>query len=195
MTGAIFLDRDGVINKCVRGKWTDHEDDFELYPYTIEALKLLQRTNVPIFVVTNQSGIARGTLKHSEYYKITYKMLRLFEESDIEIARVYECMHPKDGSVNCSCRKPKTGMVQQAIKDYELHGKMWMVGDMFTDIAMAHAANLTPIMVKTGLFNEEECQKAVDLTRELGKDLYIDTDLYKASQRIVKCSPAPGNTS
>jgi D-glycero-D-manno-heptose 1,7-bisphosphate phosphatase len=195
-TTAIFLDRDGVINVAVRGKWNDHEDDFALYPYTIEALRLLNTLNVPIFVVTNQSGVARGTLPHSQYYAMTAKMLKAFEENGITITRVVECLHPKDGSYDCPCRKPKTGMIDRIKHEYQLEpGRMWMVGDMATDIKMAHNAKLTPIMVQTGLCNDKELAEAIQATQDVGKDLYVDTDLLKACKRIVRCSPDLDSTS
>lgn len=194
-TTAAFLDRDGVINVAIRGRWVDHADDFELYPYTTDAIKLLNDHDIPVFVVTNQSGVARGTLSHAQYYAMTAKMLTAFEQAGVKITRIYECLHAKDGSVNCPCRKPKTGMIDNAMREYQLEpGKMWFVGDMATDIEMAYRANLTPIMVQSGLCNDEEMARALEITKELGKDLYVDTDLYKACQRII-CSLSPGSTS
>ena len=196
-TTAVFLDRDGVINVAVRGIWTNHEDDFKLYPHTIEAMQLLCKMDIPIFIVTNQSGVARGTLLHSQYYAITTEMLRLFEENNIYITRVYECLHAKDGSVRCPCRKPGIGMIENAMREYQIEpGKIWLVGDLAIDIEMAHSAGLTPIMVQTGLCNDEELAKAVSITRELGKSFFIDDDLYKACCRIVNASsPTQDNTS
>jgi D-glycero-D-manno-heptose 1,7-bisphosphate phosphatase len=188
---AVFLDRDGVINVAKRGKWTDHEDDFELYPFTIEALKLIQETGAPIFVVTNQSGVARGTLLHSQYYAITAKMLRLFEQDDIKIARVFECLHPKDGSTRCICRKPEIGMLDRAVHEYEVGGQAWFVGDMSTDIEMifkfnaeSMACKITPIMVRTGLCDDGELNRAVKLAEEHSGDLFIEENLLTAAQRI-----------
>ena len=194
-TTAIFLDRDGVINLCVRGKWTDHEDDFKLYPYAIEAMQLLCKTQVPIFIVTNQSGVARGTLKHSEYYKITAKMLRLFEENGVHITRIYECLHPKDGSVSCPCRKPNVGMIERAVREYEVPpGKMWVVGDSASDVKMALKANsavgysghcaITPILVRTGLCDDTELNRSAELVEEFKAELYIEENLLTAAERI-----------
>jgi len=188
-TTAIFLDRDGVINTCIRGKWTDHEDDFELYPYTIKSMQLLQQIGAPIFIATNQSGVARKTLKHSEYYKITAKMLKSFEDHEIEITRVYECMHPKDGSTNCPCRKPKTWMITKAIKEYEIPpGKMWMVGDSASDVEMALMAGITPILVRTGLCDDIELAKSAKLVEDLKGEIYIEENLLAAAERIYSSS-------
>ena len=192
---AIFLDRDGVINVCERGKWIDHAGDFELYPYTIEAMQLLCKAGVPIFVITNQSGVARGTLPHSQYYAITAKMLRLFEENDIHITRVYECLRPKDGSVKCSCRKPGVGMIKKALEEYPIKpGQVWVIGDCASDVEMALEARklvdpggetaITPILVQTGLCNDEELNRSVELTKERGANIYIDGNLLNAARRI-----------
>lgn len=194
-TTAVFLDRDGVINVAIRGRWVDHVDDFELYPYTVDAIKLLNDCDIPVFVVTNQSGVARGTLPHAQYYAMTAKMLTLFEQAGVKITRIYECLHAKDGSVDCPCRKPKTGMIDNALREYDIEpGRMWFVGDMATDIEMAHRANLTAIMVQSGLCNDEEMAKAIESTKDYGKDLYVDLDLFKACQRI-RASLDQGSTS
>jgi D-glycero-D-manno-heptose 1,7-bisphosphate phosphatase len=191
-TTAIFLDRDGVINEVHRGKWINSAADFKLYPYTIEALQIASRLNVPIFIITNQSGVHLGKLPHHEYYAMTAKMLDEFEANGIKIARVYECLHGKD-PVACKCRKPGTLMLEKACREYEIStGRIWVVGDMATDIEMAinmHKVfdgyyQVDPIMVTSGLCNDDELGRAVSLIEGVGGNLYIDPDLLRACQRI-----------
>lgn len=186
---AIFLDRDGVINVIKRGKWINHENDFMLYPYTIEAMKLLCETGEEIFIVTNQSGVARGTLQHSQYYAITSKMLKLFEADGIKITRVYECLHNKDGSENCNCRKPGVGMIRKAIADYNIEGNIWIVGDSASDIKLAMNARAlsirpTPIMVQTGLYNANEYNRAIESTTKHNVKLFMCQNLLEAAKLI-----------
>ena len=195
-TTAIFLDRDGVINEAHRGKWINSAADFKLYPYTIEALKLISKLNVSIFVVTNQSGVHLGKLPHHEYYAITTKMLEEFDAHGIKITRVYECLHGKNPTT-CHCRKPGTLMIKRAVEDYKiLSPDIWMVGDMSTDIEMAYNASsiamldmlgikIKPIMVRTGLNNDEELTKATELATKVGRELYIEQDLLAAAKRII----------
>lgn len=161
------------------------DGDFRLYPHTIAGIKVLNELDIPVFIVTNQSGVTRGTLKHSQHYAITAKMLRLFEEEGIKITRVYECLHGKN-PITCQCRKPGTGMIDSALREYNIEpGNMFLVGDLATDVEMALNAGLIPIMVKTGLNNKEERTKAINHNkREVDSMLCIDDGIYEACLRI-----------
>jgi histidinol-phosphate phosphatase family protein len=195
-TTAIFLDRDGVINEVHRGRWINSAADFRLYPHTIEALQLITELNIPIFIITNQSGVHLGKLPQHEYYAMTAKMMEAFDANQIKITRVYECLHGKN-PVTCACRKPGTLMIEKACREYDVPaGTLWVVGDMATDIEMALNARkafegyytVNPIIVMSGLCNDEELAKATELTKERGGELYIDPDLLKACKRICHSS-------
>jgi D-glycero-D-manno-heptose 1,7-bisphosphate phosphatase len=184
---AVFLDRDGVINDIIWGKWINTVDDMIVYPWAASAIKILNDLDIPVFVVTNQSGVHLGALKHSEYYAITAKMLSYLESEGAKITRVYECFHQKDEIV-CECRKPGTLMVERAVRDYNLDrdSTMWLVGDMASDIELALNAHLYPIMVRTGLNNDEQEQRAVDIAKQSNQMFAISANLYSACETIKR---------
>jgi len=183
-TTAVFLDRDGVINEAVRGHWTDTVDDFEMFPFTIDAIKMLNEMKIPVFVVTNQSGVARGTLKRSEHFGILSKMFRLFEENEVQVEWIYACPHPKNPAV-CHCRKPSPNMIYRAIKDFRVKmGKMWFIGDCASDVETAFNAGITPIMVRTGLWDGKELEEAIQTAKEREEDLIVLDNVYEACKWI-----------
>lgn len=142
---AIFLDRDGTIN-INEPEYTHKKEDFKLFSETIPALKKLSKTDYKIIVVTNQSGIARGYFKEAEVKKLHKWMIADFKKKGIRIDAVYYCPHgPND---NCSCRKPKPGMLLKAAKDFDLNlSKSWMVGDGSGDIIAGREVNLKTIKI------------------------------------------------
>ena len=144
----IFLDRDGVINKEVN--YLHNIDDFEFIDGVFEACRHFQKLGYEIIIITNQSGIARGYYTEYDYQLITKWMLDQFEERNVKILDVFHCPHGPDSS--CDCRKPKPGMLLQAINQYGIDmKKSWMIGDKDVDIKAANAANIqNTIMVKSG---------------------------------------------
>ena len=144
----IFLDRDGVINKEVN--YLHNIDDFEFIDGVFEACRHFQKLGYEIIIITNQSGIARGYYTENDYQLITKWMLDQFEERNVKILDVFHCPHGPDSS--CDCRKPKPGMLLQAINQYGIDmKKSWMIGDKDVDIKAANAANIqNTIMVKSG---------------------------------------------
>ena len=144
----IFLDRDGVINKEVN--YLHNIDDFEFIDGVFEACRHFQKLGYEIIIITNQSGIARGYYTEYDYQLITKWMLDQFEERNVKILDVFHCPHGPDSS--CDCRKPKPGMLLQAINQYGIDMKRsWMIGDNDVDIKAANAANIqNTIMVKSG---------------------------------------------
>jgi D-glycero-D-manno-heptose 1,7-bisphosphate phosphatase len=193
----VFLDRDGVVNACSYGRWVNNVDDLEVYPFAAEAIRLLNDNEVQVFIVTNQSGVHSGHLPHHQHYAINAKMLNVLDDGGAHIVRIYECLHGKN-PVTCHCRKPDTLMIKRAIEDYKiLSSSAWLVGDLSTDIEMAYNASsiamldmlgikIKPIMVRTGLNNDEELTKATELAAKLGRELYIEQDLLAAAKRIIR---------
>ncbi len=139
MKRAIFLDRDGVINKD-RG-YTFKIFDYELLPGVKQGLQKLQKAGFGLYVLTNQSGIGRGFYTENDYYKFTNYLLSDLNSAGIKIAGCYFCPHhPTNGQgeykKDCHCRKPKSGLLLQAEKkdgpfDYR---KSWVIGDSIRDI-------------------------------------------------------------
>ena len=151
---AVFFDRDGVLNVDV--SYLYKIEDLRWVDGAREALAYLTEQGYKIFVVTNQSGIARG------YYTIE-EMNKLHEHMQTEIAKyggkvekIYFCPHHKEGklaefAIDCDCRKPKPGMLNQAFAEYELDKEdCFLIGDSPRDVEAAEAAGIKGYLFKKG---------------------------------------------
>lgn len=141
MRKAIFLDRDGVINKDLG--YVYKIKDFIFFEGVFEALKIFKKMGYLIIIVTNQSGIARGYFSALEYQSLTKEYLKVLLDNGIEISACYHCPHHPDFSEipynNCDCRKPKKGMFTRAIKEFNLDViNSIAIGDKIRDLKPAH---------------------------------------------------------
>ena len=154
----IFLDRDGVINKEVN--YLHKISDFEFIEGIFEALTYFQELGYVIIIITNQSGISRGYYTENDYKILTLWMLEQLKEKGNKILDIFHCPH--DPKLNCDCRKPKPGMINQAIKKYNIDiENSWMIGDKETDIQAAHAAGIqNTILVRSGHIIDESTSHA-----------------------------------
>jgi D-glycero-D-manno-heptose 1,7-bisphosphate phosphatase len=148
MKKAIFLDRDGVINKLVfrEGKAQAPYllEEFELYEGVIEALKIIKAHGYLAIIVTNQPDVARGWVAKESVEMINNKILELLPIDDIKI-----CFHTNDH--NCQCRKPMPGMLIEAAKDWGIDLlNSFMIGDRFGDVAAGKAAGCKTILIGAG---------------------------------------------
>jgi len=152
---AAFIDRDGTINEQMG--YINHLSRFKIIPGVPEAIRLLNDLGFLVIVLTNQSGIARG------YYSIDlvrqiHDLLRktLKKEANATIDAILFCPHHPQGSVpeytmECECRKPKTGLIKQACMDFEIDlTQSFVIGDMASDMELANQAGVKGIMVETG---------------------------------------------
>ncbi|MDR2152058.1 MAG: D-glycero-beta-D-manno-heptose 1,7-bisphosphate 7-phosphatase [Helicobacteraceae bacterium] len=139
MNKALFLDRDGVIN--VDYGYVASFDRFVFCDGIFDLLRDAAAKGYKIIVVTNQSGIGRGLYGEDEFKTLTRQMLKTFLDRGVTICGVYYCPHaPED---DCDCRKPKSGMFLQAIKDHNLDPSIsWMIGDKQSDITAAIGAGV-----------------------------------------------------
>ncbi|MDR0665602.1 MAG: D-glycero-beta-D-manno-heptose 1,7-bisphosphate 7-phosphatase [Helicobacteraceae bacterium] len=144
MNKALFLDRDGVIN--VDYGYVASFDRFVFCDGIFDLLLEARSKNYKIVVVTNQSGIARGLYGENEFKSLTRRMLKELKDRDVLISGVYYCPHaPEDG---CDCRKPKSGMFLQAIKDHSIDpSKSWMIGDKRSDMEAAIGAGVKNLVL------------------------------------------------
>jgi D-glycero-D-manno-heptose 1,7-bisphosphate phosphatase len=141
MNKALFLDRDGVIN--VEIDYLYKIEDFVFIDGIFELCKYYQNLGYMIFVVTNQSGIARGYYTETDFETISKWMLNKFNLQGIHVTDIYHCPHHPKISGACSCRKPKAGMFLQAAKEYQVDlTQSIMVGDKERDIEAALNAGL-----------------------------------------------------
>lgn len=160
LTKAIFLDRDGTIN--VNGNGYIHKkEDFIYTDKAIAALQKLSKSDYKIIIITNQSGVGRGYFTKEDVENLHKLMIEQLDKKGIRIDRIYFCPHhPDDG---CDCRKPKIGMLMQAVKDFDISlNDSWMIGDDERDIIMSRDANL----------------KAIKLGEKMSKDLKLGANFY-----------------
>lgn len=147
MNKAVFLDRDGTINKEVG--YLASVNEFEFLPEVIKALKILSSTDYRIIILTNQSGIARGYLNEKTLKRIHEKMCDDLENEGVRIDGVYYCPHHPDEK--CECRKPNIGLIKKAKEDFNLNLKeSYMIGDSTRDIKTGMNAGCKTILVETG---------------------------------------------
>ena len=157
---AVFLDRDGTINIDVNG-YVNNPHDFELYPFAAEAISIINKLNFFVFVVTNQSGIARGYYSFEDLDEIHMKMKESLKDKDAEIDEIFFSPYHIKGKIEPynmfhEDRKPNIGMFKKAQKKYRFDIKnSYMIGDKYTDIAFGKRAGLITILVFTG-FGEKE---------------------------------------
>lgn len=159
---AIFLDRDGVINKEVN--YCCKVDDFDLIDGVIEFLKFANSVADHVVIVTNQAGIAKGYYSEGDYDILTRHMLGLFRQHNIKISAVFHCPHHPDGfgvyKQECSCRKPAPGMIETAIRRFGIdRTRSILIGDKISDIQSGINSRLAKtVFVRTG-HEIEQCDE------------------------------------
>lgn len=157
MNKAVFLDRDGTIN--VEKHYLHKIEDFDFLPGVIEGLKLLQDAGYFLIVITNQSGIGRGYYTEDDFLKLNDWMTEILKENGIKISKVYYCPHLPDAKiekyrVECECRKPKLGMYEAAIKEFDIDlNHSWAIGDKIRDLAICEKTGCRGFLVE---HNEKE---------------------------------------
>ena len=149
----IFLDRDGVINEN-RADYVKSWSEFRFLPGSREAIAKLTQAGHRIIVCTNQAGIARGTISVETVEEIHRRLIASISDIGGKIEKVYYCPHDRDG--DCSCRKPRPGMLLRARDelDINLHDAVF-IGDSITDIRAGLAAGIHTVLVLSGLGMEQ----------------------------------------
>ena len=152
---AVFLDRDGVINQDPGGsEYVRSWHEFKFLPAVKPALKKLNDSGYALFIISNQAGVAKGLFSRKELDEITLNMLKELGDGHIRISGVYYCTHRTED--NCSCRKPRTGLIEQVISDNIKEGRKieipasFFIGDTIRDIQTGKSAGLKTILVFSG---------------------------------------------
>lgn len=128
-TKALFLDRDGVIN--VDKNYVYKAQDFEFCAGIFALCTLFLSKGYKIFIITNQSGIARGFYSEKDFEKLSEFMCAEFEKKGVHITKIYHCPHLE----GCECRKPKPGMILQAQSDFDIDlANSIFIGDNLSDM-------------------------------------------------------------
>ncbi len=184
----VFLDRDGTINEEV--SYLADISQLKLIDGTPEAIGLLKKSNFKVVVFTNQAAVAKGYLSEKALQGIHHRMEDMLRAQNARIDAIYYCPHrPTEGiapyNVDCSCRKPKPGMLERASRDLRIDlTKSFVVGDKMTDLEAGYAVGCRGILVRTGYGRESEKQV---ITHNFQPD-YVAANLLEASQWILKRS-------
>ena len=144
---AAFLDRDGTI--CEEMGYVNHVDRLQIFPFAAAAIRQLNEAQVPVIVVTNQSGVARDIFPESLVHQVHKKMISELEKGGARVDAIYFCPHKTEDG--CECRKPNPGLLERAAREHALDlSASWIVGDRYADLEMGRAAGSRGILVMTG---------------------------------------------
>lgn len=182
---AVFLDRDGTINE--EANFVRKPEEFVLIPKAADAIAKLNRLGIKTFVLTNQSGIARGYYTEEILSLIHDRMKELLSDLGAFVDDIFFCPHHPEGSVpeysiECQCRKPKPGLLLVAEKKYHIDlERSFVIGDMERDIETGKALNMKTILVLTGKGTETRERLTAGKTPD-----FIAEDLLDAVNYIEK---------
>ncbi len=151
---AVFIDRDGTISEEVG--YVNHLSRYQVYPWTSEAIRNFNQAGLKAIVVTNQAGVARGYFTEDLVKQVHEKLQAEMTLAGAYFDAIYYCPH--HASVgdppyrqSCTCRKPKTGMLQRAVEEFDVDLKRsFVIGDRYGDIELAHNAGARSIFVLSG---------------------------------------------
>lgn len=151
---AIFMDRDGTLSHEIG--YVNHASRFQLFPWAVDAVRLVNRAGWAAVLVTNQAGVARGYFPESVIHEVHARVQAALGAGDAQLDGLYVCMHhPSAGEPpyrqDCQCRKPRPGMLLQAQRELDLDlARSWVVGDRHGDLQVAWNAGARGALVKSG---------------------------------------------
>jgi histidinol-phosphate phosphatase family protein len=166
---AAFFDRDGTLIRDVH--YIARPEDVVLIDGVADVVRQLNHKSIPVIVVTNQSGIARGRLTVDDYERVAERMASLLLEAGARIDATYFCPHLPDAAQPCECRKPRTGMYRAAAADHGIDlGRSLYAGDRWRDIAPALELGGRGILVPRPSTPADEVERAAT-SREVAASL------------------------
>jgi D-glycero-D-manno-heptose 1,7-bisphosphate phosphatase len=151
---AVFLDRDGTINRDVG--YPNSYDMVEIFPYSFSAVRKINEAGFLAIIVTNQSGIGRGFIEEKNLRDIHRKLQIDLAKQRAIIDGIYYCPHYEQSEIpeyreDCACRKPNPGMAHQAARDFHIDtAKSYMIGDKVEDILFGMNIQATSVLLLTG---------------------------------------------
>ena len=192
MRPAVFLDRDGTLIEDAG--YLDAIDRLVFYPWTVDTIRALNGAGLPVVVITNQSGIARGYFTEQFVDETHREISARLAKGGARIDAYYHCPHHPDGHVApyacvCDCRKPARGLVDRAARDLDLDvARSFVVGDKWSDIGLAQAVGARSILVRSGT-GAAEIRRRPDLTA----DAIVDNLAAAASWVLGKLKSEVGS--
>ena len=177
---AVFLDRDGTIAEEVG--YLNHASRFRMFPFVAAAIRRFNDAGLPVVVVTNQSGVGRGYFPESLVHSVNELMTKQLAEAGAKIDAIYYCPHVS--AQNCTCRKPKTGMLDRAAAEHalDLH-RCFVVGDRYGDVELARNARARSVLVRTGYGEGELAWHAAKWPAQPD---FVADDLTQAADWILR---------
>jgi D-glycero-D-manno-heptose 1,7-bisphosphate phosphatase len=184
----VFLDRDGVINRKKENGYVTSWGEFIFLPLVFEGLKILLDNGYHLFIITNQQGVGKKIFTAGDLKKIHGNMKKALSKKEIKIKRIYYCPHTE--SDGCDCRKPSTGMIKKAIKEFpDINLKeSYLIGDSMTDIETGCRMGIKTILISdftgTPVMNYDGTSTEILSKNNIRPD-YIRKDLLEAAKLIV----------
>lgn len=166
MRPAVFLDRDGTLLE--EGNYVSDLRQLVFFPYSIDAVRLLNEAGYAVVVITNQSGIARGIVEESFVAEAHAFIDEKLAAGGARIDGYYYCPHHPEGNIEafareCDCRKPKPGQLHSAAADLDLDlQRSYVVGDRWSDVDAASAVGAKGLLVRTGYGLQAERHSRAD---------------------------------
>lgn len=151
---AIFLDRDGTLAHEVG--YINHPSRFRLYPWAVDAVRLINQAGLLAVVVTNQAGVARGYFPESVVHEVHDSLRAAMESGGARLDAIYHCPHHPDVGeppyrLDCDCRKPRAGLLRRAAAELGADlPRSFVVGDRHGDLTVAWSVGARGALVKTG---------------------------------------------
>jgi D-glycero-D-manno-heptose 1,7-bisphosphate phosphatase len=177
---AVFLDRDGTISEEVG--YLNDATQFRMFPFAAAAIRKLNDANLPVIVVTNQSGVGRGFFPESMVHTVHELMNRQLTVAAAHLNAIYYCPHTSDDE--CECRKPKPGLLERAAREHDLDlPRSFVVGDRYGDVELAHGTGCRGILVRTG-YGEEDLRENSSVWRK--QPDFVADDLAAAVDWILR---------
>jgi D-glycero-D-manno-heptose 1,7-bisphosphate phosphatase len=185
MIPAVFLDRDGTLIE--EAGYLDRLERLAFFPFTVDAVRLLNNAGLAVVIVSNQSGVGRGLVRPAFVAEAHDAIAARLAAGGARIDAFYHCPHHPQASIaeyrlDCECRKPAAGMLRQAANDLNLDlARSFVVGDRLNDVAAARAVGARAILVRTGYGRLAEN----DSTDATGADGVVD-NLAAAASWILR---------
>jgi D-glycero-D-manno-heptose 1,7-bisphosphate phosphatase len=185
LSRAVFVDRDGTMIEDVG--YLERIERLKLFPYTVDAIRLLNRAGFKVVVVTSQAGVANGIVTEEFLVQAHDAIGRKVADAGGRIDAFYYCPHLPTAAVekyrtDCDCRKPKPGMIHSAARDLSLDlSGSYLVGDRWRDIEMGQAAGVTGILVETGYGKTEASRRPDNI-----KPVTVVANLIEATTWILR---------
>lgn len=179
---AVFLDRDGTLLE--EAGYINRLERLEFYPFSRDAVRLLNRGGFSVIVVTNQAGVARGYTDEAFVRRAHAYLDDQIRASGGTVDAYYYCPHHPDASVHeyrrtCDCRKPAPGMFLQAAREHDIDlARSFAIGDRWHDVEAAGRAGVTAILVRSGYGTSEIAKPKTGVTPAHVADTLIDATTW-----------------